>query len=112
MQSRGMSWRPRRRRDSDWVALGPLVSFKLDGAIIADRRRRKVAFPWHAVALVFVGILVLKAGAYAALGPVAYGNTVADLGLGNPLEQVVGWVLTAGPVTAWLSGILSAIAAA
>ena len=46
------------------------------------------------------------------MGACAYANTVADLGMGNPLQQVVGWVLTPGPVTSWLAGILSAIAAA
>ncbi|MGO4853743.1 hypothetical protein [Phaeovulum sp. W22_SRMD_FR3] len=57
----------------------------------------------RAAGLVLAAVLVFKSGLLAYLGAGVYGERVAQLQRGGPVDQLGAWVLVADPVTVRLA---------
>lgn len=101
---RKLSRKHRRMSDNGVVQrMGP------DGLMIAYPRRRAPRFPWHALAIVLGAAFMVKAGALAALGPVAYEARVAAFAEGSSPERAAAFLLRADPATVAVAGLLERI---
>lgn len=77
-----------------------------DGLVVAKPRRKGRGATIRGVAVMIVTIMIFKGFLHATLGPMAYQDRVERLASGNIIEQAGAWVMTADPVTLWLSGNL------
>ena len=57
----------------------------------------------RAAACVLAAVLIFKSGLLAYLGAGVYGERIAQLQRGGPVDQLGAWVLTADPVTEGLA---------
>ncbi len=88
------------------LSQGYVTSINDDGLVVAKPRRRANGATLRGVALMIAVILVFKGFLHAQLGPEGYADRVDRLASGNFVEQAGAWVMTADPVTLWLSGNL------
>lgn len=77
-----------------------------DGLVVAKPKARGRGATLRGVAIMVATIIVFKAALYANLGPVQYNDRVEGLADGNIVEQAGALVMTADPLTVWLSGVL------
>ncbi|QMU57901.1 MAG: hypothetical protein GKR98_06630 [Boseongicola sp.] len=85
------------------LSQGYVTQVNGDGLVVARPKRRTSGSTIRGVALMLAVILVFKGFLYAQLGPQGYADRVNALAGGNTIEQAGAWVMTADPVTLWLS---------
>ncbi|PYF09357.1 hypothetical protein C8J30_109103 [Rhodobacter viridis] len=86
-------------------ATGALGRAYFDSHRPKGRRR----FPWRAVAMVLLGMLLFKAAILAQIGPETYAHRVETLAAGTTVERVGSWVLRADAPTQFIAAQLHAI---
>ena len=74
-----------------------------DGLMVAKPKMRGRGATLRGVAIMAAVIVVFKAAVYANLGPVEYNARVEGLAEGNLVEQGGAFVMTADPLTVWVS---------
>lgn len=84
------------------LARGYVMSIDHDGLIVARPSRRGGAIPRLLLKLAIL-VMAFKVVAYSAIGAEEYTSRVQILSEGTVAEQVAAWVMTADPVTVWLS---------
>lgn len=84
------------------MARGYVPTLTEDGLIVATPRRR-VRLPWRAGLFLLVVLMGFKAILLSSIGTTAYAERVAGLQAGTQIERAGAWVMTADPVTVWLS---------
>lgn len=89
------------------LSQGYVTSVNSDGLVVAKPRRRRTGKTIRGVALMIVAIMLFKGFLHAKLGPTAYQQRVDTLAAGSVVEQGGAWIMTADPVTLWLSGQFS-----
>lgn len=77
-----------------------------DGLVVAKPERRGRGATLRGLLIMIATIIVFKAAIYANLGATEYNNRVEGLKAGNIVEQGGAVVMTADPLTIWLSGQL------
>ncbi len=85
------------------LADGFATNMTHDGLIIPVPRRRRMRVPFAGIALLAVGLIVIKGIAYSFLGAGVYEARIADLANGAKVERVGAWVMQADPLTLWVS---------
>lgn len=84
------------------MSRGYVPTLTEDGLIVATPRRR-VRLPWRAGLFLLVVVISFKAFLLAAIGTAAYQDRIAGLQAGTQVERAGAWVMTADPLTVWLS---------
>lgn len=75
-----------------------------DGLLVPiARRKARRHFPLRGLAITLALFLLFKAGLMMQLGAATYDDRVAKLAAGTSVEQVGAWVMTADPISVWIS---------
>ncbi|MDD9923926.1 MAG: hypothetical protein OXQ92_16845 [Boseongicola sp.] len=82
---------------------GYVTSVNDDGLVVAKPKRRGNGTTLRGVLIMVAVIMLFKGVLHAQLGPTAYQERVDRLADGNFVEQAGAWIMTAEPVTVWLS---------
>ena len=80
-----------------------------DNLVVAKPRRKKRMGTLRGLCIIFLTILIFKGFLHAELGAGAYSDRIERLAQGTIVEQAGAWVMTADPVTLWLSDIASSL---
>jgi hypothetical protein len=91
------------------LADGFATNMTHDGLIIPVPRRRRLRVPFAGIAMLAVGLIVVKGMAYSLLGSSVYEARIASLAEGAQIERVGAWVMQADPLTVWVSDRVSAL---
>ena len=75
----------------------------------SHRPKERRHFPWRALAMLFLGMLLFKGAILAQVGPQIYASRVASLAEGTLAEQVGAWVLKADAPTEFIAAQLRAL---
>ncbi|WP_444460779.1 hypothetical protein [Rhodobacter capsulatus] len=86
-------------------ASGALGRAYFDSHRPKERRR----FPWRAVAMLLLGMLLFKGAILAQVGQETYARRVEVLRQGSALEQAGAWVLQADAPTRFIASQLRAL---
>ena len=84
------------------LSRGYVMAIDRDGLIVAKPARRS-RFPWGFFLKVGIIVMAFKAVAHSIIGATSYDERVELLAQGTILEQIAAWVMTADPITVWLS---------
>ncbi len=89
-------------------------AFEANGALgrsyfdaVRQKRRRRI--PLRSIALLFLGIVVLKGAVFARVGAADYEANVATLLQGSAGAQAAGWILDAGGATRAVGSLIDAL---
>ena len=88
---------------------GYVTSVNSDGLVVAKPQRRSHRGTLRGLIVIIAVMMVFKGFLHAQLGPIAYEERVAALAAGSIFEQAGSWVMTADPVTEWLSVKISSL---
>lgn len=88
------------------LSRGYVTTVAEDGLVVAKPKARGRKATLRGVAIMVAVIFVFKAALYANLGPVEYNARVDGLAEGSLVEQGGAFVMTADPLTVWVSGLL------
>lgn len=86
------------------MSRGYVQMVERDGILVPKTRstaRRQ--FPFRGLAIALMLFLVFKAGLMIQLGAATYDDRVAKLAAGSSAEKVGAWVMTADPISIWIS---------
>ncbi len=96
------------RRQSK-LSHGYVTAVTDDGMVIAKPKRRGNKGALRGFVLIVAVLILFKGFLHAQLGAVAYQDRVDALTAGSVVEQAGGWVMTADPLTLWLSDTLGSL---
>ena len=86
------------------LSQGYVTSVNDDGLVIAKPRRKMRRGTLRGVAIVMLVLMVFKGFLHNQLGAYAYENRVDALATGSAFEKAGGILMSADPITVWLSG--------
>jgi len=94
-----------RRIDKQHRAMsrGFVLSVSRDGLVVAKPESRRSRFPWRVALFLLVAVMGFKVMLHAYMGDGAYNERVARLANGTTAEQLGAYVLSADPITVWMS---------
>jgi len=72
----------------------------------SHRPKERRQFPWRAIAMVLLGVVLFKAAVLAQVGPETYNRRIAALEQGSTAEKLGAWVLTADTPTQFVAAQL------
>lgn len=85
------------------LSQGYVTAVTGDGLVVAKPHRRGNRGMIRGLIVICVIVVLFKGILHAQLGPQAYQDRVDALASGTMIEQAGAWVMTADPVTLWLS---------
>lgn len=85
------------------LSRGYVTSVNGDGLVVARPRRRTRRGMLRGLVVIFAVMMAFKGVLHAQLGAAVYDDRVAALAEGTVVERAGAWVMTADPVTLWLS---------
>jgi hypothetical protein len=88
---------------------GYVTSVNPDGLVVAKPQRKSHRGTIRGLAILLLVMMVFKGFLHAQLGPATYENRVEALKEGSVVEQAGAWVMTADPVTLWISNHVSSL---
>jgi len=88
---------------------GYVTSVNSDGLVVAKPKGRSWKWLLRAIVILAIAVVILKGVMHAQLGPVAYQAEVDALAAGTSVEQVGAVIMTADPVTLWISDQVSSL---
>jgi len=91
------------------LSQGYVTSINDDGLVVAKPKAKGRGTTVRGVLLMVAVIMVFKGVLHAQLGPQAYQERVGRLADGNIVEQAGAFVMTADPVTLWLSQSMTSL---
>lgn len=91
-------------RQHEALAKGYVTSVTADGLIVM-RPKRRLRFPWRGALFALVVVMAFKGFLHAYLGAANYGAHVATLQAGNAAERIGAYIMSADPVTLWISSL-------
>lgn len=88
---------------------GYVTSINDDGLVVAKPQRRSSKGALRGVVLILAVTMLFKGFLHAQLGPDAYSERVTRLSEGSAIEKAGAWVMTADPLTLWISAQVSSL---
>lgn len=88
---------------------GYVTAVNSDGLVVAKPQRRSRRGALRGVIVILAVTMLFKGVLHAQLGAAAYQERVDLLSAGSAVENVGAWIMTADPVTLWLSGQVSSL---
>ena len=88
---------------------GYVTSVTSDGLVVAKPKGRSWRWLLRAVVIMALATIILKGVLHSQLGAAAYQAKVDELSAGSSLEQVGSVIMTADPVTLWISSQVSSL---
>ena len=88
---------------------GYVTAVNSDGLVVAKPQRRSLRGTLRGLAVVVLVMLVFKGFLHAQLGAAAYQERVDALHAGSIFEQAGAWIMTADPLTQYLSVKISSL---
>lgn len=85
------------------LSRGYVTSVNDDGLVVAKPRRRFSRGTLRGVAIVMVVLMLFKGFLFNELGAAAYQQRVETLSAGSVFEQAGAVLMSADPITVWLS---------
>ncbi|MGC8201846.1 hypothetical protein ACP2AV_03975 [Aliiroseovarius sp. PTFE2010] len=82
---------------------GSITAMTSDGLVIARPHRKVMGFPYRGLFFSFCLLLLFKAFVYSSLGAATYASRIERLQNGTIVEQAGAYVMSADPVTVWIS---------
>ena len=89
------------------MARGFVLSVNRDGLVVARPETRRARFPWRVTLFVLLAVMGFKVMLHAYMGDSAYDERVARLAGGTTAEQLGAYVLSADPITVWVSTLIT-----
>jgi hypothetical protein len=83
---------------------GYVTSVNDDGLVVAKPKRKFRRGTLRGIAIVMLVLMVFKGFLHNQLGAFAYEDRVDTLAAGSAFEKAGGILMTADPITLWLSG--------
>ncbi|MEL7345185.1 MAG: hypothetical protein AAFN59_10045 [Pseudomonadota bacterium] len=85
------------------LSKGYVMSIDRDGLIVARPARRTSSMIWGLLLKIAIIVMAFKVAAYSIIGATDYTFRVEALAQGTTAEQIAAWIMTADPITVWLS---------
>ncbi len=86
------------------LSKGYVMAIDSDGLIVARPARRSTGnILWSLLLKALIITMLFKVAAYSIIGAADYTFRVETLAQGTTAEQIAAWVMTADPITVWLS---------
>lgn len=88
---------------------GYVTTVNSDGLVVAKPQRKGHRGTLRGLIVIIAVMMVFKGFLHAQLGAPAYQDRVDALAAGSVFEQAGAWVMTADPITQWLSLKISSL---
>ena len=86
------------------LSRGYVTTVNDDGLVVAKPKRKSRRGTLRGLAIVVIALMVFKGFLHNQLGAAAYENRVEGLSNGSAFEKAGGILMSADPLTVWLSG--------
>ena len=96
-------------RRHDRMQHGYTRTVTADGLIVARPRVYRPRFPLKGILFLVVAGFLFKGFMLAYLGDAAYGQRVATLESGTPMEKAGAWIMQSDPATVFVAGQLKTV---
>ena len=88
---------------------GPLMSFNMDGILVARPRGASRSISWNGILMALAGFFGLKGLILAHAGPLDYAERLDVLTAGTLVERAGAWMMQIDPLTQWIAGEFSRV---
>lgn len=80
-----------------------------DGLIEAQPRTLSGSIPWRGILFALIVVMGAKGWMHSSIGAAAYDARVATMATGSAMSKTGAFILTADPVTLWVSGAINSL---